>query len=96
MKILDKFKEILDLENLDEDTAKSIIHQLDNEIEEIKAEQQEKDKELEREESLAWAEKVIQARVKNNKKNQARLKLRFESTISPARRVRLRKLGKIK
>ncbi len=96
MSILDKFKEAFNLQDLDEETAHKIIEQLDSEIEELKEAQKEEEKDKAREDTLAWANKVIEARGTIRKRNDARKKLRFESTISPARRVRLRKLGKLK
>jgi hypothetical protein len=96
MKILDKFKEALSLQNLDEATATKIIEQLDSEIEEMKQEQNLEAQLARDDETHAWVKKVLKARERTRKKNDARKKLRFDSTISPARQVRLRKLGKIK
>ena len=96
MKILDKFKEAFELQNLDEASAKKIIEQLDGEIEAMKLEQNLEARQAKDDETHAWVKNVLKARERTRKKNDARKKLRFESTISPARQVRLRKLGKIK
>ena len=50
MKILDKFKEAFNLQDLDEETAHKIIEQLDSEIEELKEAQKEEEKDKAREE----------------------------------------------
>ena len=95
MKILDKFKEALNWEDLDEKSAKEIIATLDSEIEEMK-EAQEKEEALAKDkEDMAWANKVVEARKRDSNSARTRASLRHQKNISPARLVRLRKLGKI-
>jgi len=95
MKILDKFKEALNWEDLDEKSAKEIIATLDSEIEEMKEAQEKEEALAKDEEDMAWARKVVEARKRDSKSAQTRASLRHQKNISPARLVRLRKLGKI-
>ena len=81
--------------DLDEKSAKEIIATLDSEIEEMK-EAQEKEEALAKDkEDMAWANKVVEARKRDSNSARTRASLRHQANISPARLVRLRKLGKI-
>ena len=95
MKILEKFKEALNWDELDEDSAKEIIATLDSELEEIKKAEEDKEKQTEYDKNMEWANKVVEARKKDSKSAKTRASLRHQANISPARLVRLRKQGKI-
>jgi len=95
MKLLDMIKEQLNWKNLSEDEAQQIIDELDSQIDEIRKRNEQEQKELKVAEEQASGERIRKARAKQHSRNNARKKLRHEKGISPARLVRLRKLGKI-
>jgi len=95
MKLLEMIKEQLNWKDLSEDEAQQIIDELDSQIDEMRKREEQEEKDSKYEIEQATAKRITEARAKQHSRNNARKKLRHEKNISPARLVRLRKLGKI-
>ena len=89
--LIDKIKS----NEIDKESAKEIIQTLDSEIEELKKSEEEEEAYQRDLASKEWAENMQKARAKQQKKMKVRQNLRFQKGISPARLVRLRRLGKL-
>ena len=95
MKILDALKEHLNWKDLTDEDRDAIVEELDAQIEEIRTRNQVDLNQERDEEHKASAERIKEARARQHRQMNARKKLRHEAGISPARLIRLRKLGKI-
>ena len=98
--INEKLGLIVEAMNLDQPAyvkvAKQTLAVSNAKVEEIVPAVQEKEEALAKDkEDMAWANKVVEARKRDSKSAQTRASLRHQKNISPARLVRLRKLGKI-